>query len=244
MNHFWDTSETIPDGLGFSYFGKEHMICLLLCGTVLLVGTFAYRMFDKGQRRRFRNVLVAVLLSAELFKQIALILTGRWLPCYLPFHLCNVNIFIILWHSVRPNTLLSNFLYGICLPAAVAAILFPGWDDLPAWNFMYIHSWILHVSLALYPMALFVVGDIKPRLKDAWKSLLLLAGMALVLYCFNNWMQKIGIHVNFFFLRTVAKNNPLYFFQKIWGNHLYGFPFVVVVVFTIMYLPIEIKRMK
>ena len=108
---------------------------------------------------------------------------------------------------------------------------------------MYIHSWILHVSLALYPMALFVGGDIQPRLKDAWKPLLLLFIMALVLYCFNNWMQRIGIQVNFFFLRTVAKNNPLYLFQKNLGNHLYGFPFIVVVVFTIMYLPIEIKRM-
>ena len=141
MEHFWDISETIPKGFGFSYFKEEHLFWLIFSFLFIAAGCVLYvRLKDTG-RRRFRFTVAALLVLTELFKQVPLVLTGNWLPCYLPFHLCSVNIFLVVLHAWKPGRTLDNFLYAICLPAAVAALLFPGWNDLPVLNFMYLHSY-------------------------------------------------------------------------------------------------------
>ena len=241
MNWFWHTSESVDRGLGFTYFGREHLFCLAICVFSVLAATGFYCRCAEKKRKICRISVAVSIVVIELVKQIPLLVTRRWLPSYLPLHLCNINVFLILWHAIRPNIILSNFLYCICLPAAFAAWLFPGWNDLPAWNFLYIHSWVLHVLLVLYPFALTVKGDIRPRLKDGCRAALLLAGIALIIYFLNIAMQKAGASVNFFFLSSVTPYNPLYYFEKIWGNHLYGMPLVVTTVILMMYLPFEIK---
>lgn len=164
-----------------------------------------------------------------------LLATGLWTKNYFPLQLCTINIFIIAWHTIKPSKLIDNFLYTICVPAAIMALAFPSWTKLPMANFMHIHSFTIHILLALYPIMLTVGGDIKPRAKYILKCLIMLICMAIPVYIFNEFMGT-----NYMFLAKADKGNPLYWFEQNWGNHLLGFPVLAAAIFLVMYGPLEL----
>ena len=191
-------------------------------------------MGEKG-RGVWRKTVALLLVADELFMSIPMMVMGIFHVKYLPFQLCSINIFLILWHAWKPNKTLGNFLYTVCIPGALAALITPTWTKLPWLNYMFFHSTSAHILLIMYPLTLTVCGEIKPRLKQVPKSLLLLlalAGLALVL--------NLCLDTNFMFLMSVTKSNPLYFFQELWGSHLLGFPVIIAGVVLVMYAPIEI----
>ncbi len=100
---------------------------------------------------------------------------------------------------------------------------------------MLIHSFTVHILLALYPIVLTVAGEIKPRLRDVPKCLLLLLALAGVALIFNLLWDT-----NFMFLMRADAGNPLAIFENLWGNHLLGFPVIIAGVILVMYAPIEL----
>lgn len=235
MEYFWYTSDTIPEGLGFSHFGTLHLITLAIAAVILLASCLCYRNLGQKGRGVWRKTVALLLVADELFMSIPMMVMGIFHVKYLPFQLCSINIFLILWHAWKPNKTLGNFLYTVCIPGALAALITPTWTKLPWMNYMFFHSTSAHILLIMYPLTLTVCGEIKPRLKQVPKSLLLLlalAGLALVL--------NLCLDTNFMFLMSVTKSNPLYFFQELWGSHLLGFPVIIAGVVLVMYAPIEI----
>ena len=235
MEYFWYTSDTIPEGLGFSHFGSLHLITLAISLAVLITNCLVYRRLGEKGRGVWRKTVALLLVVDELFMSIPMMVMGIFHVKYLPFQLCSINIFLILWHAWKPNKTLGNFLYTVCIPGALAALITPTWTKLPWLNYMFFHSTSAHILLIMYPLTLTVCGEIKPRLKQVPKSLLLLlalAGLALVL--------NLCLDTNFMFLMSVTKSNPLYFFQELWGSHLLGFPVIIAGVVLVMYAPIEI----
>ena len=81
--------------------------------------------------------------------------------------------------------------------------------------------------------------DIRPSAKDLPKSLLLLLGLALPIYIVN-----LLFDTNFMFLMRAGKTNPLYIFEKMWGNHLWGFLVIIPAVLLLMYFPHIVKHIK
>jgi uncharacterized membrane protein YwaF len=151
---------------------------------------------------------------------------------YLPLHLCSINIFVIAFHAIKPTKTVGNYLYTVCIPGAMAALLFPTWNALPGANYMLIHSFTVHILLALYPIVLTVACEIKPELKELPKALLLLTGLAaLALIC------NLLMNANFMFLMYAEPGNPLYLFKEMWGSHLWGFPVIMAGVLLVMYFP-------
>ena len=151
---------------------------------------------------------------------------------YLPLHLCSINIFVIAFHAIKPTKTVGNYLYTVCIPGAMAALLFPTWNALPGANYMLIHSFTVHILLALYPIVLTVAGEIKPELKELPKALLLLTGLAaLALIC------NLLMNANFMFLMYAEPGNPLYLFKEMWGSHLLGFPVIIAGVLLVMHTP-------
>ena len=162
MNYFWHTEETIPSGLGFSHFDGFHMAWLLAGTVIIVLCCFLYRKLDDRRRSIFRKTVAVLLIADELFKLIPMFICGTFLVKYLPFHLCSINLFLIAWHAWKPNKTLDNFLYTVCIPGAVAAMLFCTWTEMPPWNYILLHSFTVHILLILYPVVLTSAGDIKP----------------------------------------------------------------------------------
>ena len=138
---------------------------MLFIWLILAIFLFIYKKSDANKRDKIRKLFALLIILDEIFKQYGLIAHGNWTVNYLPLHLCSINIFIIAYHVFKPNKTIDNFLYAICIPGALAAILAPTWTKLPLFNFMHIHSFTVHIELAAYPIILAVGGDIKPDIK-------------------------------------------------------------------------------
>ena len=237
MKYFLDTVETIEEGLGFTLFSLEHVIWLIAFVVFSLVCTYFYRKADEKGKARWRKAFMIALIADELWKMLWLTVGDRYLFTYLPLHLCSINIFLISWHALKPNKLLGNYLYTVGIPGALAAMLFPTWTELPVGNFMYWHSFTVHILLAGYPLILTLAGDIKPDWRTVPKCLLLLLGMAVPIYGIN-----LLLDTNFMFLMYADPGNPLYLFEQMWGSHLLGFPVIIAAVLIVMHLPIVLYR--
>lgn len=237
MEHFLDTIETIGAGYGFPLFGTRHLISLALSAAFVVGSCIVYGRADAEKRGKMRRLFAVLLLADELFKHVCLFAGGNFNWTYLPLHLCSINIFLIAVHAWRPSKTLDNFLYFICIPAAIAALLFPTWTPLPAMNFMFLHSTSVHVLLAAYPLMLFVAGDIRPELRELGRCMLLLAGMAVPIVGVN-----LLLDTNFMFLMYAPDGNPLAWFRDRFGSHWIGFPVLLAAVGGVMYLPVLRRR--
>ena len=240
MEYFWWTDGTLvknkkPKNFGFSHFDATHIFWLVMLLVTTVVCSYFYRKCGEKGRKRFRFTVAGLIFLDEIAKWIMLFATNQWSVNYFPLHLCTINIFIIAVHIIKPYKSLDNFLYRICIPAAIAALLFPTWTRQPILNFMHIHSSTIHILLALYPIMLTVGGDIKPRARHIWKSLLLLAALAVPAIIVNNICGT-----NYMFLAKATF--PLTIFKDLLGNHLWGFPILIAAVLIVMYVPVEIYR--
>lgn len=236
MAYFWETSGSIPKGHGFSLFDGTHLFWLFLCLAAAVIVPYTYRKCSASGRRRYRRVMALLILADELGKWIMLFSTGLFTKNYLPFQLCTINIFIILIHMVLPKKVIADFLYAVCLPGALLAIVCPSWTKLPLLNFMHIHSSTIHILLFLYPLMLVAAGEVSPRFRDAWKYLLILlalAGPAVI--------ANLTLGTNYMFLAEPdAAILPI--FEKLFGNHLIGFPILLAVLWGCLFTPFEILR--
>lgn len=233
MKYFLETTDTIGTGLGFQLFDSLHISWLIIFLLTVIVNCILYRKMQLSGRNRWRKVTAWLLIADELFKMAILISSGNYTADYLPLHLCSINIFIIAIHAYKPSYVLDNFLYTVCIPGALAALLFPTWTSLPLANGMHLHSFTVHILLALYPVVLTVGGDIKPDIKALPKSLGLLILMAIPIYGLNLLMDT-----NFMFLISADPGNPLYWFEENWGMHLLGFPVIIAGILFVMYGPV------
>ena len=235
MEHFLETEGTIKDGLGFALYDSVHLAWLAVTVATIVAGCLLYCRLGESGRSRFRKTLAVVLVVDEVFKLVLLFVGGTFTKNYLPLHLCNINIFLIVFHAWKPTDAVGKFLYLVCVPAAMAAVLFPAWTDLPVMNFMHLHSFTLHILLVLYPIALLAGGDVKPRVADVSKCLGILLAEAGVVYGIN-----LLLDTNYFYLMEAPFGNPLYWFQQNWGNHWLGFPILIAAALLLMFLPVWI----
>ena len=237
MQYFLETTETVKDGVGFSHFGLLHLVWLAIFVAVTIVNCLWYRKLGIRGKDCWKKVVAILLIADEIFKMVMLFIGGRYNASYLPLHLCSINIFIIAIHAWKPSKLLNNFLYTVCIPGAMAALLFPSWTSLPLQNFMHLHSFTVHILLALYPIVLAFSGELAPGVKELPKCLFMLVGMAIPIYGIN-----LLLDTNFMFLMSADSGNPLYIFEQLWGNHLYGYPIIIAASLVVMYFPLELYR--
>lgn len=233
MEFFFDTVRTIPKGVGFSQFDFCHLMWLAAFLATAVACSVIYRRCDEKKRRIFRMVMAALIVGDELFKQVCLQIGDNFTVNYLPLHLCSINIALIAIHAVKPSKTLDNFLYTVCIPAAMMALLFPTWTKLPFLNFNHIHSFTVHGLLATYPIMLIAGGDIRPDVRQLPKSMGLLVGLAAAVWCVNH-----ALDTNYMYLMSAPKGTPLIWFEKMFGEHLIGFPVLIALILFVMYTPV------
>lgn len=240
---FLDTVETIKEGAGFSLFGLTHLIWLGAFIVAAVSLSFIYRSLSTKARNIMRITIAALILLDEAWKWLFLIIGNRYEHSYLPLHLCSINVFLVAFHIFKQPKIVNNFLYAICVPAGIIALLTPSWTALPPGNFMHIHSFTIHILLAVYPLMLVAGGDIKPEVKMVPKCLLLLLGMGVVVLGVNFLCDT-----NFMFLMRTDDISFLVLFENIFGAHQWAFPILLPIVIGVMYLPTviinKIKKQK
>lgn len=237
MQYFLDTTETIPSGVGWTHYDGTHFAWLAIAAGIIALNCLLYRRLDEKGRTRWKKIVALLIVADELFKMVMLTIGERYEVDYLPLHLCSINIFLIAFHAWCPNRTVGGFLYTVCIPGAIAAMLFPTWTSLPVGNFMHLHSFTVHILLIMYPMVLALTGETKPQARELPKYLALLAGLGLIALIAN-----LLLDTNFMFLMYAGEGNPLLVFENLWGSHLLGFPVLITAVLIVMYVPMGIYR--
>lgn len=230
----------MPEGLGFQAFGPTHLLWLL-GGLVLWIGgCILFRKLSEPKRKLTLRLLGAYIFLQEMVKNTVLLLLGEFSWGYLPFHLCGINILLIVFDIIKQTKTVRSFLYYFAIPGAALALLFPNWTEMPVWNFFHIHSFTIHILLVLYPLLLVTTGQAQTDLKSALKGVGLLVVMAIPVYGLNLLWDT-----NFMFLMHPDSGNPLEMFEKLLGSHLWGFPILLPIVILLMYLPaFLVKKLK
>lgn len=237
MNYFWEIVETIEDGVGFNYFDSLHFSWIIGFIVFACICSIIYRKCDDYGRNKMRKLFVILILFDEFFKHYGLITHGNWTVNDLPFHLCSINIIIITYHSFKPNTTIDNFLYAVCIPSAIAAILTPTWTSLPLLNFLHIHSFSIHILLATYTIMLVIGGDLVPDIKLVAKAIIFTCILAMPVYGIN-----LLLNTNFMFLMGTNDINLLIFFEEFFGFHLIGILIIECFIIFILYTPFYLIR--
>lgn len=232
MKYLLATTGTIEKGVGFDMFGPCHLIWLAGFAVFTVICCLVYRRLGEKARRWTRIVMAGAIVADELLKMAVLFIGGNFTKNYLPLHLCSINLFLIAWHAFRPSKTLDNYLYVACVPGALAALLFPSWTALPPTSLMHIHSFTFHILLACYPLMLLVAGDIRPDLRTLPKVILLLGCLAGIAAITNAILGT-----NYMYLSYASKSNPLYWFEKNMGDHLWGFAVILPLLVLGMYAP-------
>ena len=234
---FFKTKDNIPEGLGFNTFDLTHIVWLLI-GALFCVGAcILYKKLSARGQKIMLTSLGVYIFFQEMLKNVVVAAVGEFSWGYLPFHLCGINILLIFFDTIKQTKIVRNFLYYFGIPGAALALIFPNWTSQPVWNFFHLHSFIIHILIAMYPLILVTSGQVEMNIKSAFKSLILLVGFAIPVYFLNLLWDT-----NFMFLMESDSGNPLEFFENLLGSHLWGFPILLPVVIFIMYLPILIVK--
>jgi hypothetical integral membrane protein (TIGR02206 family) len=237
FHYFLDTVDTIEPGHGFTHYDGYHLLWMIAAAVFIAGLALLYRRQDDATRAKWRRCVALAIVLDEVWKMFWLAVGGNYTLDYLPLHLCSINILLIAVHAWRPNETLDNFLYGVCIPGALAAMLFPTWYTLPLLNFMHLHSFSVHILLIAYPVMATVGGDIRPDWRKLPKCVLFTLCMAVPIYLFN-----LAFGTNFMFLMRAEEGNPLLLFETWFGSHLIGIPVLATIFVGAMYLILYLCR--
>ena len=239
QSEFFTVYRTARRGGGFDLFCPAHVLWLAAGALFIASVVCAYRKSGAKGRRAILFSLASIIAADELSKHAFLIFIGEDSIDYLPLHLCSIGLFVCAAYAIHPNKLCGEFLYAVCLPGTVAALLFPGWSALPPGSFITIHSFSYHILLAAFPAAILAGGDHRPSVRRLPACAAILAAMSVPLWFFNK-----HFNTNFFFLNSAGKSNPLSLFVNLFGETRYvlGLPIIAAVLWFFMYLPFIIAE--
>lgn len=225
--------------IGFNLFSAYHVTWLVSIALFTAAAAYCYRRATPGIRRIVLLILGSSMMILELLKDGILLVIGKFGLEYLPLHLCSFGIFISFFYALYPSKRKGELLYGLSLPGALAALIFCNWTVYPPFNFMHLHSFIIHGMLVMFPVLLLASGELVPNVKYIKDALFFLLAVSIPVYFFNKWAGT-----NFLFLNTPSKGSPLVLFEELLGNpgYVLGFVPLLFLVWSVLYLPFYFKE--
>ncbi len=240
FEHFFSHYSMLPENhVGFTLYGRLHLTWLVGLFVAGVLVALYYKQLLIEQRRRFRKIMAVIMVSLEVIKDLIIASSGNFNASYLPFHLCGISLFVILIHAFSESKFWAEASYVICLPGALAALLFADWTVYPLMNFMHMHSFTIHAMIILYPVLLLVGREYQPSISYYPKVLLFVVSLAIPIFIFNKLFNT-----NFFFINWPSPGSPLVLFEQWLGNPGYLLPLtgLLLIVMAFMYLPFIFNR--
>ncbi len=168
---------------------------------------------------KLARILAVVLFLAELIQDILAYNEGFPLKSILPFHLCNMGIFIHLLSSFtkgKVQQFFSEISLVLIMPGAIGAILFPDWNYQPFWKWLSLMIFFTHMLLTLIPLIHLVGGRIHVKFSHFWYSIVFMLIVAPPVY----WLD-VKLDADYLFLRIPVSGSPLEWTYNLFGEKLY-----------------------
>ena len=246
MNLYLTMLKTLEEGdapasfaAGFPHFGPDHLYWLLVLGTAALLTAFLHEKASERGRKRLRKGIVLFCFLLHLLSQGTLLVRGTYGIYDLPFHLCALTVYISLLHVLAGEkskviSFVGEVLFFPCLPGLLSALVFPGWNEQPAFSFYSCCSFISHGAMALYIVLCLKDGIIRPSIKRCWIPVIFLAAYAGLVLPFN-----LAFGPNFGFLKEPVSGTPLQLIADHMGpgtGYRAGFALLVLILESVCYL--------
>ncbi len=223
--------------IGFKLYEPKHLLWLVATVIACVLFSNWYKTLTDAKKLKTKKFFAVALLISEIAKDLVLWVHGAPMMEYLPLHLCSFAILGMLvdafgrWQSVTGQMMA----YAFC-PGAISALLFCNWIELPFLNYLNIHSFVFHAWIVIYFVMLYRAGEIKPVYSGIWKTIGIVAILAIPIVPFNLTFDQ-----NYLFLNEASEGSPLVpvwnIFAPSFGlpGYIFGAALLVVIVFHILY---------
>ena len=226
------------DNLAFSPFTLEHFVALLICISISIY--FIYKglySWNEKQKSLYITILLASALVFQIIKPIIRIYLGNFdKTTDLPFHLCNILPFIMVFVFIYKWEKVWAILFFWILAGTMQALITPSLKD----NFPHYDSiryWLVHGALTLAAIYGGVVFKWRLDWKDMFLSCIGLNIMALLITPIN-----IALNANYLYLMEKPPGNTIYDLLGPWPWYILSLEIVMLFLFSIILLPFRRKR--
>lgn len=206
---YWDE---LPEDGGFTLFDITHIGWLLFLALGIGIAVHFYKKKNARTQDVILKILTLTILGLEILKDIYLICVGHMEIQYLPLEMCGLAIFVELAYAFGHFKAMGEVMCIICMPGAMAALLFPDWTRYPFFNLMHINSFILHGLLVLVPVLVLSAGIYEPSIKRCYKVFLFLCIVVPPVYLIDIWQN-----CDFMFLCWPSVGSPFLAAYQKWG---------------------------
>jgi hypothetical integral membrane protein (TIGR02206 family) len=193
-------TRTVPENLLWTWGDPAHWVYMILSlAAVTLILRHLHRL-PADRQPRATWWLAGLAFSMWIIPPVVMCVTDtgeRWIE-HLPLHLCSSACIIIPIGLLTRSNVVLNYVYGLCFPGAVMAIVTPG-SMYRALSYAGFHYWLYnvsHVILIVAGLAPIAFGWFRPR----WKYYLPACGIGTALmivdYPINKWLDTNYLFVN------------------------------------------------
>lgn len=249
LRYFWSDNAAIPPGLYTANFSPGHIAWVLAVLCLMPVAVLLYRRLPERIKNRIIKSLALVMVLCETSSWLWQAAAGSFDVRYsLPLQLCDISVFIELAAVYKKpfppklSALSSEFSYALSMPAALAAVITPGWYY-PFFTYGYLKMAVMHTLLILIPVLLVWGGGFRPDVRRLPKVALLF-----VLFIGLAVTANVFLGSNYMFLAYVPPDTTLVVFQTWFGNPGYEIPefILLLLIWTALYVPwiVSNKRRK
>lgn len=216
MQDFFLYKTEISIDKGFQLFGICHILWILGIGIFsFILGRF-FSFAEKGKVISTKKILRIVFPFLEISRVLVLVWMGHLSPSEYPLHLCNLSVWMATVYLFTKNRFVGVVYILLGLPAAILAVVFPGWLRYPFGTYMHIHNFLYHGLVVAFGWGLIRSGEIQPNWKELWKPLAFGVVGYVVMFLVNDHLKT-----NFWFINTPSYSSPLAFIYKIFGEDWY-----------------------
>jgi hypothetical integral membrane protein (TIGR02206 family) len=158
------------------------------------------RRLPSERQRRAVHWLAGLAFSMWIIPPVVLCLTDtgeRWIE-HLPLHLCSSACIIIPIGLLTRRPVILNYVYGLCFPGAVMAIVTPG-SMYRQLSYLGFHYWLYnlsHVILIVAGLAPIAWGWFRPSWRYYLSSCGIGLGLVVIDYPINKWLNTNYLFVN------------------------------------------------
>lgn len=214
----------------YEHFCKEHLVMLAVILAVIISSLIYLR--KSRYADTVTKVLSVVLFVCELTQEIILVHEGRDFIDIMPFHLCNIGIFVNIFAAFSKGKLQQFFAevsLVLIMPGALGAILFPDWNYRPFFNWLCFMCFFTHTLLVLIPLIYYTRGKTDISFRHFWYPYAFLGVVTPLIYLLDK-----KTNTNYMFLMYPVANSPLSLTRDIAGKKYYILGLVVLVTIALL----------
>ena len=233
LEYFFSGPDDVPEDALWTAYGWQHLLWLFVMGAIIFFACRAMKKADSATQDKVLKYVAIWIAIQEVIKDLLFAAVGRFEYEQLPFHFCGISIFFSLWYAFRPNELNAAYIYGMSMPGAFCALIFPNWTVYPLIHFSSINSFTIHGELILFAALAVASGKLVPNIKKIPQLFAVIIAMAIPIYFLNKHWDT-----NFMFINDPSPGSPLMPLYDMFGDgYVIAAAVLMLIVWIILFLP-------